>query len=274
MINKKSSPFHGLIYLLLSLGGVMMVFPFIWMLFTSFKTGGDIYSFSFIPKPFTLSNYSRVLSKTDFPLWFANSLGVGLVSTASVLLFDALTGYVLCKMNFPGKNAIFVMILSTMMVPTEMLIIPWYNMTSSLGWMNSYWSIMFPGMITAFGIFMMRQFFGGVPTDLLEAARIDGLHELGIFFRVAIPLVLPAISALAIFSFLGNWNAYLWPVIVITKYRLYTLPVGLSTFSSDAGSEWGLIMTGATMATVPVLIVFLFFQRQIIEGINLTGMKS
>ena len=133
---------------------------------------------------------------------------------------------------------------------------------------------MFPGVITAFGIFMMRQFFGGVPTDLLEAARIDGVSELGLFFRVAIPLVLPAISALAIFTFLGNWNAYLWPVIIVSKYSLYTLPVGLATFSSDAGSEWGLIMAGATMATVPVLIVFLFFQRQIIEGINLTGMKS
>lgn len=274
MNGKKEPILQGMQYVLLALGGVMMVFPFIWMLLTSFKTGGDIYSFSFIPHPFTMSNYSQVLNKTDFPLWFANSLGIGLATTASVLLFDALTGYVLCKMDFPGKNIIFIVILSTMMVPTEMLIIPWYNMTSRLGWMNTYWSIMFPGMITAFGIFMMRQFFGGVPTDLLEAARIDGMNELGIFFRIAMPLVLPAVSALAIFTFLGNWNAFLWPVIVITKYNLYTLPVGLSTFSSDAGSEWGLIMTGASMATLPVLVVFLIFQRQIIEGINLTGMKS
>lgn len=274
MLTKTQKAMKAITYVLLLLGGVLMVFPFIWMVLTSFKTGGDIYSFSFIPKPFAWDNYVKVLDRTDFPLWFFNSLAIGLVTTASVLLFDALTGYVLCKMEFPGKKFIFVMILSTMMIPTEMLIIPWYNMTSKLGWMNSYWSIMFPGMITAFGIFMMRQFFGGVPTDLLEAARIDGITELGLFFKVAIPLVLPAISALAIFTFLGNWNAYLWPVIVISKYELYTLPVGLSTFSSDAGSEWGLIMTGATMATIPVLVVFLFFQKQIIEGINLTGMKS
>lgn len=274
MQNKRRNTGTALIYLLLSFGGVLMLFPFVWMILTSFKTGADIYSFSFIPRPFTTANYEKVFRTTDFPLWFANSLGIGIVTTASVLLFDALTGYVLCKMEFPGKNVIFVIILSTMMIPTEMLIIPWYNMCSNLGWLNSYWSIMFPGVITAFGIFMMRQFFGGVPTDLLEAARIDGVSELGLFFRVAIPLVLPAISALAIFTFLGNWNAYLWPVIIVSKYSLYTLPVGLATFSSDAGSEWGLIMAGATMATVPVLIVFLFFQRQIIEGINLTGMKS
>lgn len=274
METKTKRGFSALMYVLLSLGGLLMIFPFVWMILTSFKTGADIYSFSFIPKPFTLVNYEKMFQSTDFPLWFGNSLGIGIVTTLSVLLFDSLTGYVLCKMQFPGKNFIFVLILSTMMIPTEMLIIPWYNMCSALGWMNSYWSIMFPGLITAFGIFMMRQFFGGVPTDLLEAARIDGVSELGLFFRVAIPLVLPAISALAIFTFLGNWNAYLWPVIIITKYQFYTLPVGLATFSSDAGSDWGLIMTGASMATIPVLIVFLFFQRQIIEGINLTGMKS
>lgn len=274
MIQKRSGWLTAIRYLLLATGGMLMIFPFIWMLMTSFKTGSDIYTFSFIPRPFTMQNYVKMFNSTNFPLWFANSLGVGLVTTASVLLFDGLTGYVLCKMQFPGKNFIFIMILSTMMIPTEMLIIPWYNMTSSLGWMNTYWSIMFPGMITAFGIFMMRQFFNGVPTDLLEAARIDGMNELGIFFRIAVPLVVPAISALAIFTFLGNWNAFLWPVIVISKYELYTLPVGLSTFSSDAGNEWGLIMAGASMATVPVLIVFLIFQRQIIEGINLTGMKS
>lgn len=263
-----------LLYIALSLGGAVMVFPFIWMVLTSFKTGSDIYSFSLIPRPFVLTNYATVLGKTDFFRWFGNSLYVGGVTTASVLVFDALTGYTICKLPFPGKNLIFIVILSTLMVPTEMLIIPWYLMSNSLGWMNTYWSIMFPGLISAFGIFMMRQFFEGVPNDLLEAARIDGLNELGIYARIALPLVKPAVSALAIFTFLGNWNAFLWPVIIISNRSLYTLPVGLSLFSSDAGAQWELIMTAASMATLPVLAVFLVFQRQIIEGIHLSGMKS
>jgi len=251
-----------------------MVFPFVWMLLTSFKTGTDIYSFSLIPKPFVAANYAAVLARTDFIRWFGNSLYVGVITTFSVLVFDTLTGYTLCKLSFPGKNMIFILILSTLMVPTEMLIIPWYLMSASLRWMNTYWSIMFPGLISAFGIFMMRQFFEGVPNDLLEAARIDGLNELGIYARIALPLVKPAVSALAIFTFLGNWNAFLWPVIIISRNSLYTLPVGLSLFSTDAGAQYELIMTGASLATLPVLAVFLLFQRQIIEGIHLSGMKS
>lgn len=274
MVRKRKRQDPIWMYVVLLLGGIVMVFPFIWMVLTSFKTGTDIYSFSMIPRPFVTDNYAKVLGRTDFVRWFANSLYVGAVSTLSVLLFDTLTGYTLCKLPFPGKNLIFIIILSTLMVPTEMLIIPWYLMSNSLGWMNTYWSIMFPGLITAFGIFMMRQFFEGVPNDLIEAARIDGLSEIGIYARIAVPLVKPAISALAIFTFLGNWNAFLWPVIIISNRSLYTVPVGLSLFSTDAGSQWELIMTAASMATIPVLIVFLIFQRQIIEGIHLSGMKS
>ncbi len=262
------------IYVVLTLGGVVMVFPFIWMLLTSFKTGTDIYSFSLIPKPFVTDNYQTVLQKTQFFRWFGNSLLVAVTTTASVLVFDTLAGYTICKLPFPGKNLIFIIILSTLMIPTEMLIIPWYLMSNSLKWMNTYWSIMFPGMISAFGIFMMRQFFEGLPNDLIEAARIDGLNELGIYVRIAVPLVKPAISALMIFTFLGNWNAFLWPVIIISKPVLYTLPVGISLFSTDAGAQWELIMTAASLATLPVLAVFLVFQRQIIEGIHLSGMKS
>lgn len=262
------------IYAVLTLGGVIMVFPFVWMLLTSFKTGSDIYSFSLIPKPFVAENYQTVLSKTQFFRWFSNSVLVAVVTTASVLVFDTLAGYTICKLSFPGKNFIFILILSTLMVPTEMLIIPWYLMSNSLKWMNTYWSVMFPGMISAFGIFMMRQFFEGLPNDLLEAARIDGLNELGIYARIAVPLVKPAISALMIFTFLGNWNAFLWPVIIISKPDLYTLPVGISLFSTESGARWDLIMTAATMSTLPVLLVFLVFQRQIIEGIHLSGMKS
>lgn len=262
------------IYVLLSLGAVTMVFPFIWMVLTSLKTGADVYSFSLIPNPATTANYDFVFMRTDFVRWFANSLGIATVVVISVLFFDSLVGYTLSKMQFRGKNLIFIIILSTLMVPTEMLIIPWYLMSSKLGWLNTYWSIMFPGLITAFGIFMMKQFFEGVPDELLEAARIDGLHEFGIFLRIAAPLVLPAVSALAIFTFLGNWNAFLWPVIIVSRPELVTLPVGLAMFTTENNPEWERIMTAASLGTLPVLVVFIIFQRQIIEGINLSGMKA
>ena len=162
------------VYALLSLGAVFMVFPFVWMVLTSLKTGADVYSFSMIPNPATTQNYSFVFTRTDFVRWFLNSIFVAVMVVSSVLMFDTLVGYTLCKMQFRGKQLVFILIMSTLMVPTEMLIIPWYLMSAQLKWLNTYWSIMFPGLITAFGIFMMRQFFEGVPDELLEAARIDG----------------------------------------------------------------------------------------------------
>ena len=262
------------VYALLSLGAVFMVFPFVWMILTSLKTGADVYSFSMIPNPATTQNYSFVFTRTDFVRWFLNSIFIAVMVVSSVLLFDTLVGYTLCKMQFKGKQLVFILIMSTLMVPTEMLIIPWYLMSAQLKWLNTYWSIMFPGLITAFGIFMMRQFFEGVPDELLEAARIDGLNELGIYARIALPLVMPAVSALAIFTFLGNWNAFLWPVIIVSNKELVTLPVGLAMFTTENNPEWERIMTAASLGTVPVLAVFMVFQRQIIEGINLSGLKA
>lgn len=262
------------VYALLSLGAVFMVFPFVWMVLTSLKTGADVYSFSMIPNPATTQNYSFVFTRTDFVRWFLNSIFIAVMVVSSVLLFDTLVGYTLCKMQFKGKQLVFILIMSTLMVPTEMLIIPWYLMSAQLKWLNTYWSIMFPGLITAFGIFMMRQFFEGVPDELLEAARIDGLNELGIYARIALPLVMPAVSALAIFTFLGNWNAFLWPVIIVSNKELVTLPVGLAMFTTENNPEWERIMTAASLGTVPVLAVFMVFQRQIIEGINLSGLKA
>ena len=262
------------VYALLSLGAVFMVFPFVWMVLTSLKTGADVYSFSMIPNPATTQNYSFVFTRTDFVRWFLNSIFVAVMVVSSVLMFDTLVGYTLCKMQFRGKQLVFILIMSTLMVPTEMLIIPWYLMSAQLKWLNTYWSIMFPGLITAFGIFMMRQFFEGVPDELLEAARIDGLNELGIYARIALPLVMPAVSALAIFTFLGNWNAFLWPVIIVSNKELVTLPVGLAMFTTEDNPEWERIMTAASLGTVPVLAVFMVFQRQIIEGINLSGLKA
>ena len=155
-----------------------------------------------------------------------------------------------------------------------MLVIPWYLMARNFHWLDSYWGIMFPGMMTAFGTFLMKQFFETVPDDFLEAARIDGLNELAIWWKVAVPLVTPAISALAIFTFLGNWTAFIWPLIVTTNKNLYTLPVGLSSFAVEASIQWEKIMTGASLATIPTLLVFLTLQRFIVRGVVLAGLKG
>ncbi|MGH2557780.1 MAG: carbohydrate ABC transporter permease [Thermomicrobiales bacterium] len=251
-----------------------MVFPFVWMIASSLKHASDIYTLSLVSDNPTLSNYREVLGDTEFVRWFGNSLLVAGITTVSVAFFDSLAGYTLARFNFPGRQVIFIMILSTLMVPTEMLVIPWYLMSIELHWADSYWGIMFPGVISAFGVFLMRQFFSTVPGELLDAARIDGFSEFGVFWKVALPLVKPAVAALCIFTFLGNWNAFLWPLIVTRSEEMRTLPVGIAFFSSEAGSAYHLIMTAAAMATIPVLVVFAIFQRQIIRGIALTGLKG
>ena len=268
----------ALIYAGLTLGVIVTLFPFAWMLLTSLKGFQELFNLSFLPQQPTLDNYTQVLTQTKFLVWFGNSLLIAGVTTLSVLFFDSLVGYTLAKFDFPGKNLIFLLILSTLMIPTEMLVIPWFVGVSDLQLTRSvpgsYFAIMFPGLISAFGVFLMRQFFESLPTDLLEAARIDGMGEFGIFWRIAMPLVRPALASLGIFTFLGNWNAFLWPLIVIQQPQFRTLPVGTALFNGEAGTQWGLIMAASSLAVIPVLIVFAVFQKQIIDGIVLTGLKG
>jgi multiple sugar transport system permease protein len=263
-----------LAYLLLTAGAVLMVFPFVWMLLSSFKDARDVLSPSFLPERFTLASYIEVLTRTAFPRWFFNSLLVAVLNTSSVLFFCALVGYVLALMRFPGKNVIFLAILATLMVPTEMLVIPWFVMSSQLGWVDTYWGLLFPGLIPGFGVFLMRQFFQTLPRDLFDAGRIDGVSEFGLFLRIGLPLVGPGLAALGIFAFMGNWNAFLWPLIVAQSADMRTVPVGIALFSGEAGAAWHLIMAASAMAVIPVLTVFAIFQRQIIEGVVLTGVKG
>lgn len=267
---------EGLIYVVLLCGGVVMIFPFAWMLLTSFKEYREIIDItsSFLPRKPTLENYRDVLETAMFGRWFLNSLLVASLETTSVCFLSALTGYTLAKFDFPGRTIIFIMILSTLMIPTEMLVIPWYLMASKVNLIDTYWGIWFPSIVTGFGVFLMRQFMNGIPDDLLDAARIDGLNEFGIFWRVAFPLVKSAVAALAIFTFIGNWGAFLWPLIIVESTEMRTLPLGLAFFSGEAGVQWDMIMTGASIATVPVLIIFIIFQKHIIKGVALAGLKG
>ncbi|MCI0713133.1 MAG: carbohydrate ABC transporter permease [Chloroflexi bacterium] len=270
--------YKALSYLCLMLIGMTMIVPFTWMISTSFKPKPETRRANFFPQEATTENYAYVMTETELPRWYLNSIIVAVMSTVSVAFFDTLAGYVFAKYQFPGKKIIFIMFLSSLMVPTEMLVIPWFIMSvhPPIGptWVDTYWGIAFPGLITATGVFLMRQFMQGVPDELLDAGRIDGVSEFGLFWRIAVPLSLPAIGALCIFNFLGNWNAFIWPLIATSAKEMMTLPVGLQFFSSENGSDWHLIMTGASLSVIPLLIIVIIFQRYIIEGITLTGLKG
>jgi multiple sugar transport system permease protein len=272
--SSKIRPGRIVAWTLLFLGGLVMLTPLLFMFSTSLKYASDVYDLRLIPADPTLDNYVTVLSDGRFFRWFVNSIAIATIVTLSNVFFDSLVGYTLAKFEFRGRYLVFVAILSTLMIPTEMLVIPWYIMARNFGWLDTYWGIMFPGMMTAFGTFLMKQFFETVPKDFIEAARIDGLNEFTIWWRIAMPLVTPALSALAIFTFLGNWTAFIWPLIVTTSKELYTVPVGLSSFAVEQSIQWEMIMTGASLATLPTLLVFLTLQRYIVRGVVMAGLKG
>ena len=268
------NPRRILTWTLIFIGGVIMVTPIIFMISTSLKTGQEVYFFSLIPDQITFKNYIFVITESKFGYWMLNSLWVATFSTLSVLFFDSLVGYTLAKFEFKGREIVFIAILSTLMIPTEMLIIPWYMMSREFGWIDTYWGIAFPGLMTGFGTFLMRQFFMSLPDELIEAARIDGWSEFAIWWKIAMPLVIPALSALAIFHFLGNWTAFLWPLIITNDPEMYTIPVGLASFNGEYEMNWEIVMTASCLATIPTLFVFIILQKYIIKGIMLAGLKG
>ena len=270
----KLNPKKIVIWTFLFIGAVIMMTPIIFMFSASFKYNDQIYDLALFSSDFTLDNYIYIIENTDFIIWLLNSVFVSLFTTFCVLFFDSLVGYTLAKFKFNGQKIVFIAILSTLMIPTEMLVIPWYIIAQNFGLLDSYLGLILPGIMTGFGVFLMKQFFEGVPDDYLEAARIDGVGEFTIFIRIALPLVTPALSALAIFTFLGNWTAFLWPLIVSSSAEIFTVPVGLASFSGEFQSDWELIMTGAALATLPTLLVFLILQRYIIRGVVLGGLKG
>jgi multiple sugar transport system permease protein len=262
-------------YVLLSIGGFIMIFPYLWMVSTSFKARGTWYNISLIPESFSFEHYDRLLDASLLPRWYLNTVIVAVVGTTSVVFFASLAGYVFAKYRFLGREFMFLLILSTIMIPSEMMIIPWYVGIAKVGWIDSYPGILMPGMLSAFGVFVMRQFIANIPDELLDAGRIDGVSEFGLFWRICLPLARPAVAVVAIFTFLGHWNDFLWPLIVINSDRMQTLQVGLSRLSSlETGADWGGTMSGAALASIPMLIVFLFFQKQIVSGMTLSGLKG
>lgn len=268
---------HLWIYILLIAGLVLMVGPFLWMVLGSLKPQAEFLRIppTFLPATPTTDNYGRLFEQLDFPRFFFNSSVVALAVTVGNLVFCPMLGYALAKLRWRGKKLVMGLVLATLMVPAGITLIPNFIMLSSFGLVNSYPGLILPFLAGAFGVFLMRQFMYGVPDELLEAARIDGANEFRLYWTIVVPIATPVLATLAILTFLGNWNAFIYPLVMATEPNMYTLPVALATFATGQyQADHGMLMAGSVILVLPVLLVFIVFQRFITEGIATTGLKG
>jgi multiple sugar transport system permease protein len=265
-----------MLYAVLIISSILMIIPFYWSVGTSLKLEQFVFSSppQWIPSPITLANYIHVLTRIPFLRYFANSVVVSLVTTLGHVFFDTLAAYAFAKLTFPGRDKIFFIMLLALMVPFQVNLIPLYKIMATLHWTDTYLALIVPNLTSIFGIFLMRQFMMTIPNELLDAARIDGCSEFGVFRKVALPLALPGIATLIIFTFMGTWNDFLWPRIVTKTEKLYTLPVGLAQLQMKNTSNVAQIMAGTVLTALPMIIVFLFMQRQFIEGMTAGALKE
>lgn len=263
-------------YLVLGAGAILMVVPFIWMISTSFKPQAETVSFP--PRLFpinpTISNYIDVFDRANMGRLYWNTTFISVVKTVFNIYTSALLGYIFGKFVFRGRDIIFYILLSTWIIPFEVYLIPLYLMTVQVGWADTYTALIVPEIFTIYAMFMFRQFMYTIPTELIDAARIDGAGEWYIFHRIIIPLSRAALFTLIAFYFMWNWNDFLWPLVVISSHDKYVITVGLATFVGEFWNQYGVIMAGASLAIIPILALFIAVQRFIIEGVVLTGLKG
>jgi multiple sugar transport system permease protein len=266
------------IYIVLILFALLFLLPMAWMLSTSLKPKSQWFSreLEWIPRTFTWQNYATLLNNPSTPIlrWFTNSLLVATIATALVLIVDALAAYAYARMEFRGRKTLFALLLSTLFMPGIMFLVPNFLTVFRLGLLNNYAGVIIPGLAGVFGVFFLRQFFETLPRDLEEAAAIDGAGPVQVFTRVALPLARPALATLAIITFLGSWNDFLWPLLILKDRALQTLPPGLRTLQGAYTSEYGQMMAGAVIAAVPVLVLYVLLQRYIVESVATTGLAG
>ena len=265
------------VYLILVPASLLAVLPFVWMIFGSFKTGAEIRQVppSFFPEQFTLENYRIILDDPSLALslFYRNSAIIAFANVIQVLFTSSLYGYIFAKFNFRYKSLIFWFILMTMMIPHQVTMIPGYLILARLGLINKLWGLIIPAAIDAFGIFLFRQFCYSIPGELLDAARVDGASEFRIYRSIVLYQLGPALATFGMLTFMFNWNAYLWPLIVLTEQKVRTLPIILTWYSNQHTQQLHLTMAASVLVILPVLLVFLLSQRWIVRGITLTGMK-
>ena len=277
MIAKSARSWTWILYAVLLFYAVITFIPFAWALSASFKSLPEISSggASFIPKTFTLDNYKTIfLQEPLFGRWLINSVIIAVTVTLFNLLFNSMAGYALARIKFPGNRLLFLLILAVLVVPGQITLLPKFLILKSLGWLNSYQGLVVPTIVNATFIFMMRQFFLNFPKELEEAAALDGLNRFETFFEVVMPLAKPALAAQTIFIFMGSWNEFLLPLVVMSNPEMFTLPLGLNAFKGQYITYWNYIMAASMIFTLPALAIYAFFNRYFIQGVTFTGGKS
>lgn len=264
-----------LIQIFLLAGALVMLLPFIWMISTSFKSGGAVFSMppKLIPDNPTLENYVTVFESSPMGKFIFNSIVVSSLNTFLVVFFSATSGYAFARIQFKGREILFYAYLATMMVPQQVTLTPLFVIMNILDWGNTYQALILPTSFSAFGTFLMRQFFLGIPKEIEDAAILDGAGHIAIFFKIAVHLSKPALATLTIFAFMASWNSFLWPLIITSDTSMMTLPLGLSFLQGRWTTDWNVLMAGTVIGTLPVLLVYVFTQKYIINGLSHTGSK-
>jgi multiple sugar transport system permease protein len=267
---------NTIIYTILTMGALTMAIPYVWMVITSIKPIEEIQGYppSFYIRNPTLAPYKELFYLLPMGRYLLNSLFVASAVTLCNVFFCSLAGYAFAKHRFYGRDKIFLLLLSAIMIPYQVNLIPGFIIVKNLGWLNSFYALIIPNIAMAFGVFLCRQYIMSVPNDLIDAAKIDGCSEFAIYRLIILPLIKPVLATLAIFTFLSQWNSFVWPLIVIHTSSMRTVPLALSVLNSQFGANFSMMMAGATVVTLPVLIVFLSLQKYIIEGITMTGLKG
>lgn len=264
------------VHILLAVGALLMIMPFLWMISTSFKSFADSMSVppKWLPVEWHPDNYLRVIQTIDFGTYYLNTVIVTVGRTAGQLILCSLAAYAFASLRFPFKNAIFLALLAVLMVPSQVVMIPSFVIMREFNWLDTFYVLIVPGIFSAFGTFLLRQFFMTLPKDLEEAAKIDGCSYFRIYWNIYLPLSKAALVSLAIFTILASWNDLLWPLIMTSSEEIRVLSIGISSFQGQHSTDYPLLMAGALMATLPIIILFIFLQRYFIEGIAMNGIKG
>ena len=281
-ISRKSLPVERfgqyILWALIAMGAMIMAFPFIWMALTSLKHSEEIYRLPITLLPdnfFNFENYRIVFERQPFLRFFLNSFIIATGCTVASLFLSSLSGYAFAKFEFPGKEVLFfVFILAALMMPFEVIVIPLYLLFNRLGLVNTYLGIMGPSLLSAFGVFIMRQSMVSIPDDYIDAARIDGLSELQIFFRIIVPMSRPALATLGTVKFIWAWNDFLWPLVMVNSESLRTVMLGLSTYTGMWHTDYTVVTAAAFLSVIPLLVIYLTLQNLVIEGMTMTGLKG
>jgi multiple sugar transport system permease protein len=263
-------------FLLLSLGAVVLLLPYVWMLSTSVKSPDDTFRvpLTLLPDVFRWDNYPRALTHFAFGQYIFNSFFVASIVTASNVLFSSMAAYALTRFRFRGRDLVFLLILSTLMLPPEVVLVPQFLVVRALGWLNTYQGLIVPAALDAFGIFLMRQFMLGFPGEIIEAARVDGAGDFRIFARIVLPNMTPALATLAVFSFRDSWDQFIWPLAIISRDWMKTFPLGVAAYESEAAGVFNEQMAVAVVGMIPMVLLFLLAQKAFVQGISFSGLKG